>query len=285
MYNKVSKLCSGKGGLKAATFKSIHMSYIRHFTGEAIPDDVVMPFRLNVNFKKLIAWWEEQAASADPFESARAREVLKRIDKTPQLRESIANIDLIEEYQQEVQLLLSPFFPSLTSTNEIKAAGIPFKLLFFNLTKRFTAVVDAAESDIQLPIRNPELMYMFGCIAILNAYYRANINHSPVLHFDIRNKKTGILRRYRTFFNADFAEILPLKEMEPLTDKDIQELTQNFSDISLWKKKIPPESFRFEGFTIVTLFDVTTEESISALKFDLLKKDAFLYMCYPLKWP
>ena len=276
MYNKVSKLCSGKGVLKAATIKCIHMSYVRHYTGEAIPQDFVLPFRLHINFKKLIAWWEEQAALANPFESARAREVLKRIEKTPQLRESFDSIEWIEKYQQEIQLLLSPFFPSLTSSNEIKAAGIPFKLLFFNLTKRFTAVVDAAESDIHLPVRNPELMYMFGCIAILNAYYGANINHSPILHFDIRNKKTGILRRYRAFFNTDFAEIVPLQQIESLTEKDIRELTCNFSDITLWKKKIPPESYSLEGFSIVTLFDVTREESVSALKFDLLKKDALL---------
>ena len=252
------------------------MSYLRHYTGETIQEDFILPFRLHVNFKKLITWWEEQSFSAEPFEAGRAQEVLKRIEKTPQLRESFENVELIEKYQQEIQLLLSPFFPSLTSTNEIKAAGIPFKLLFFNLTKRFTGVVDAAESDIQLPVRNPELMYMFACLAILNAYYGANINHTPILHFDIRNKKTGILRRYRAFFNTDFAEILPLQQIEPLTEKDIQELTNNFSDITLWKKKIPPGSYSLEGFSIVTLFDVTREESVSALKFDLLKKDALL---------
>jgi hypothetical protein len=252
------------------------MPYLRLYTGQAIPDNFELPFRLQVNFKKLIAWWEEQSALNDPFEAGRAREVLKRIEKTPQLRESFDNIELIEKYQQEIQLLLSPFFPSLTSTNEIKAAGIPFKLLFFNLTKRFTSVVDAAENDIQLPVRNSELMYMFACLAVLNAYYGANINHTPILHFDIRNKKTGILRRYRAFFNTDFAEILPLQQIEPLTENDIQELTNNFSDITLWKKKIPPGSYSLEGFSIVTLFDVTREESVSALKFDLLKKDALL---------
>ena len=37
----------------------------------------------------------------------------------------------------------------------------------------------------------------------------------------------------------------------------------------------PSAEFHFwKGITIVTLFEVTREESVSALKFDLLKKDA-----------
>ena len=62
--------------------------------------------------------------------------------------------------------------------------------------------------------------------------------------------------------------------MKPLSEKEIYELTNNFGNTELWKKKIPPNSFRFEGFTILTLFDVTRDESISALKFDLIKKDS-----------
>ena len=95
-------------------------------------------FSLKINFKKLISWWKEQAALSDLFESNRAKEVLKRIEKTPELSKPFDDFSLVEKYQEEIQLLLSPFFPSLTTTNEIKAAGIPFRPMLFNLTKRFT---------------------------------------------------------------------------------------------------------------------------------------------------
>ncbi|HVG13451.1 MAG TPA: GAF domain-containing protein, partial [Chitinophagaceae bacterium] len=118
--------------------------------------------------------------------------------------------------------------------------------------------------------------YRFGCIAILNLFYGANINYNPLQYFNILDKKTGILRRYKALFNADFAEIIPAKEIKPLTLRDIKEMTDNFDNLELWKRKIPPGSYSFEGFNIITLHDVTREESISALKFDLLKKDALL---------
>src|SRR6185295_2764256 len=86
--------------------------------------------------------------------------------------------------------------------------------------------------------------------------------------------ETAIVRRYRAFINADFTDILPCKDVKPLTENDIYELTNNFGNIQLWKKKIPPNSFKLEGFTLLTLFDVTRDESVSALKFDLIKKDS-----------
>ncbi len=250
------------------------MSYVLHYKKNFFPGDYDLPFHLNINFKKLINWWEKQAAIADPFEANRAKEVLKRIDKTPELYKPFDDISWIEKYQEEIHLLLSPFFPSLTTTNEIKAAGIPFKPMLFNLTKRFTDILERAQGDVFIPESNSDLIYMFSCITILNEYYKANVSLSPNLFFNIRDKHTGIIRRYRAFINVDFTEIIATKNVKPLSEKEIYELTNNFGNTELWKKKIPPNSFKFEGFTILTLFDVTHEESVSALKFDLIKKDS-----------
>src|SRR5687768_8543641 len=250
------------------------MSYLRYYKNNFFPEEHIMPFRMQINFKKLINWWKEQAALTDAFESNRAKEVLKRIEKNAELLKPFDDFNLIEKYQEEIHLLLSPFFPSLTTTNETKAAGIPFKPMLFNLTKRFANILEGAQGDVLIPENNADLLYLFSCITILNGYYKANVTLSPNLFFNIRNKETAIVRRYRAFINADFTEILPGKDVRPLTEKEIFELTNNFGNTELWKKKIPPNSFKVEGFTILTLFDVTREESISALKFDLIKKDA-----------
>lgn len=262
------KFCS------ANKYLFIKMPYIHYYKDNSLPVEYSLPFQTRVNFKKLINWWEDQAKLADPFQSGRAREVLKRIEKIPQLSQSFDDISRIEEFCEEINLLLSPFFPSITTTNEIKAAGLPFRLTLFNLTKRFANLLEGVRTENLVPESNADFIYMFSSIGILNAFYNTNISISPNLFFDIRDKKTSIIHKFRAFINSDFIEILPLKKVKPLSDKDIYELTNNFGNTQLWMKKIPPESFRLEGFTIMTLFDVTHDESISALKFDLLKKDA-----------
>src|SRR5258705_11678060 len=103
------------------------MSYILRYKNNFFPDEYALPFQPKINFKKLISWWKEQAVLSDPSESNKAKEVLKRIEKTPELSKPFDDFSLVEKYQEEIQLLLSPFFPSLSTTNEIKATGIPFR--------------------------------------------------------------------------------------------------------------------------------------------------------------
>ena len=87
------------------------MPYVRHYKNNFFPDAYALPFHLQINFKKLINWWKEQAALPDPFKSSRAKEVLKRIEKRPELSKPFDDFDQLEKYQEELELLLSPFFP------------------------------------------------------------------------------------------------------------------------------------------------------------------------------
>ena len=250
------------------------MPYINYYKNNSFPAENELPFAWLISFKKLINWWEEQAALPDSIHSDRAREVLKRIEKIPRISEPFSDVGKIEMYCEEINLLLSPFFPSLTTTKEIKGVSLPFKQMLFNVTSRFTHLLEEAQDENLVSEIDANLIYMFSCMTILNEYYKTNINISPNLFFKIRNKQTLIVHKYKALINFDFTEIHPLKNAKTLTDKDVFELTSNFGNIEFWKKKISPQSFRFEGFTIMTLFEVTHDESISALKFDLLKKDA-----------
>ncbi len=251
------------------------MSYVRYLKTSDFSENTDFPFSIRFNFKSLIAWWQEQLEDKNSFEADRAVEVFKRLKKNPILTESFTDVAIIEKYSDDIQLLLSPFFPSLTTTNETRAASMPYQDYFFNVTKRFAGILDAAEGDISIANNNSDMMYVVGCLPILNEMYGAGIDYTRNFYFDIPDKKSGIVRRYRAFFNGDFADINPVQKIE-LGKDDIQELVNNFDNIALWKKKIPPRSFVFEGITILTLFEVTREESISAMKFDLLKKDALL---------
>src|SRR5688500_12107246 len=251
------------------------MSYIRYIRTNEYTDNIELPFITRFSFKKVVDWWQEQLNEPASFEADRAAEVFRRITKNPALTEPFSDTAFIENNKEGIQLLLSPFFPSLTTTNETRAVTMAYQHFFFNVTKRFAGVLDVADGDIGVPFNNENFMYVFGSVSILNALYGAGINYTRNFYFDIRDKKTGIMRRYRAFFNGDFAQLKPLQKIE-ITEKDIRELVNNFDNIELWKKKIPPKSFVLEGITIVTLFDVTREESISALKYDLLKKDALV---------
>ncbi len=252
------------------------MSYIIKNLGTETFPGLEKPFTLNYNFGRLFEFWEELAKKKDQALGPLAKLMLKDLEEYSFLKEPFNDEKILEENEEILTKLFYPLFPTLTTLNEIKMVGMPFKPTWFNVTQRFRNIVANAggTKNITMRMGGDDMMYIFACVWILNVVYDARINFDKTLYFDILNKETGIVRHYRVHFNADFSEIKPNENTIPLTKEDVQELIDNFEDVELWKKKIPPNSYDYEGFAISKLFDVTREEAESVLRYNLLSKNA-----------
>ena len=252
------------------------MGYVKYYgDGGLFKNKKALPFNVKINFKRAFEFWEEEAQSTDKAVAERAKAVLKKLEKTPELRESITDESVLDKYSEETALLLSPMFPKMLGQNEIKAACVPFEKFLFNVSSRLNNILDnAGEIEMRMRRVSEEQLYVAACVFILNFKYGAGINHKGAMYFDIPDAESGVMKHYRVFFNGDFSSFTPKKSFKALSAEEIRELTDNFDNYELWKEKIPPGSFDYEGFALMTIFDVTSEEAMSSLKNDLLKKDA-----------
>lgn len=207
-----------------------------------------------------------------PFRSAYAQSLLNEVSKVPELITGIDTIDTIDKNNQLIRYLLSDLFPTALTNNEIKAATIPFHNFTFNYTKRFENILKDAGVNFETNIRNfdQHQFYVMNCCLIINQYFNYKIDFASPLFYDIPDK-SGFMRHYRILYNADFMEIIPTDKSIMLSDSEINLLLDNYDDLELWKKYFPNESWILKGFGIVSLFDSTTESSLSNLKTNLLK--------------
>jgi hypothetical protein len=232
------------------------------------------PFKTQISFHKLIESLEEIALSDIDYRSNYAKALLKEIEPFPEFRIGIVDLSIIEKNKTLIKYLLADLFPTALAKNEIKAVTIPFQNLTFNFSERFTKILKEAGGDFDMSIRDfdDNQFYILSCILILNSYFKQSFEINKPLFYDIPDSN-GILKHYRILYNADFLEITPTKKSIVLTPEDIDQLMDNYDDISLWREKFPLESWSLKGFGIVSLFDATTESAISNLKSNLLKAD------------
>ena len=230
------------------------------------------PLLIKISFNKLLERYEEMAKSDDEFVAAWAKKILKAQEPYPELREGFSDLSLLKKYNSEIQLILQDTFSELLTTNEIKAAGIPFENVVFNISERFSNIIKSAGSKYKLELRNlPEgHMYILACTVILSRYYNIELQFKRPLYYDIPDAN-GIIKHYRILYNADFMEFLPTDKAPEITDKDVAELLDNFDNLDLWKEKFPPRSWIGKGFVIANMFDITQDSSISDLKTKLLE--------------
>ncbi|MHB0754464.1 GAF domain-containing protein [Polaribacter sp. M15] len=237
-------------------------------------ENVELPLQLKISFKKVFVTFEKYAQKefkTHPFHTA-AVEMVDQFKEHPELIDGFSDLNLLKAYKEQINLLLDPLFPEPLLLNEIKAACIPFSFASFKFTDRFENILNNAGENYEFTVRNYQdnSLYVMACTFILGAVYGYNIDIKRPFYFDIPNKLTGTMKYYRATFNADFSEITPTENAPNLTQDDFRELLNNYENIAMWKEKFPPNSYIFKGFGLINLFDVTSEEMLSAIKANLL---------------
>lgn len=236
--------------------------------------ELVLPMKRLISFDKLLRQYDEMANGQDDFLARKARYILDAQKPYPELREGFTDVSLLQKHEEVIKIILQDSFSKVLTNNEIKAASLPYADLVFNTSDRFKKILENAGSDYKLEIRQLEdkLNYILACTVILNFYYKFHLDFSRPLFYDIPDSQ-GIMHHYRIMYNADFMDIIPNGKVRDITQADVDLLLENFEDIDLWKKMIPPDSFISKGFVISNMFDVTAEYSISEIKSSLIAND------------
>ncbi|AOW22052.1 GAF domain-containing protein [Urechidicola croceus] len=238
-------------------------------------EEIELPLNLHVSFEKVYSFYKKYAEdSKHPFHKS-AKDILQQINNFPELIEGFTDESILEKNKEQIDLLLEPLFPEILTDNEIKSAAVPYTFTTFRFSNRFKKILENAPEDYELKIRNLEEneMYLQSCVMILNFCYGYSVDLKRPFFFDIPDKKLGITKHYRVAFNGDFSEVIPTELAPKITDEDYKILLDNFDNIEVWKEKFPPNSYIFKGFGIMNLFDVTADETLSSIRYNLLKQD------------
>ncbi len=236
-----------------------------------------LPLQLHISFEKvydLFVKYGSDEMKHHPFhESAKA--MIREIKKYPELIDGFTDFSLLEKHGDIISLLLDALFPEILTNNEIKAATIPFSFTSFKFTERFKNILNNAGDNYTLKVRNFEddLMYIFACTLIMGTVYNHPVDLKRPFYFDIPDNNIGVTKHYRAAFNGDFMEVYPAENAPKITENDIKLLLDNFDNIDIWREKFPPNSYVFKGFGIMNLFDVTSDETLTAIRTNLLEKD------------
>lgn len=233
------------------------------------------PFRILFSLEKQIETFERFANDEQHPYYKSSKVVLEAVNKIPELKDGIEDLEQLHQYEKEINYLIDPLFPEPLLSNEIKAIIIPFKYTAFHLTTRFENILKNADKGYQIDINefDDSKMYFFGCTFILMAYYKQSINVSRPMYIDIPDGKTGVTKHYRTLLNGDFMDIIKTDKAPELTQQDIDELLLRGEDLGFWKSKFPPDSYILKGFGLMTLFDTTNDVILSKIRSVFLRND------------
>jgi hypothetical protein len=102
-------------------------------------------------------------------------------------------------------------------------------------------------------------------------YGFTNPDYKPLV-ISIKDKTTNIPRYFRVNVDNRFSDVYPTGALPDINIGKIQELLTGYGDIGQLLTLLPIDLFHFEGISIITLTDVTTEYILEHIKSIILEK-------------
>ncbi|QCR24714.1 GAF domain-containing protein [Pontibacter sp. SGAir0037] len=236
-----------------------------------------LPFKTTLSLSPLISYWEHKADTDPNCNVARVKELTSLLRQTPELTGPIEDFTVIEKHINTVDILMEDIFPNALWENDLMAAVLPFHFESFYATPKLEELrlLGGSNYSEKLNLDAKTLLFrqtLSAYTLILEKFYNANFTVDEPFIFTLKDKFTGLHRHYKLKVDLKFMEVKAKGELKPLTPQEINFLINRYNDLDLWMEKLPPEDFEFTGFAIYDFTDVTNEETISSLRFDLLDK-------------
>ncbi|MTI22903.1 GAF domain-containing protein [Fulvivirga sp. RKSG066] len=237
------------------------------------------PFKASLNLAKLIEYWESNLENNRVFSGFPQKHIKALIDNAPELKKPIKDLKMLKEHEDLVGLLLSAVFPPAMIEKDLAAAMIPFQMEGFYATPGYREIIpeDKIRDDLKINLPGNDFRtgkIIHAGIEILNKFYGTKIEIDKPILVNVPDVDSGLERIYKIVIDLQFTDIVSKGELPDIDKNIIRTLLDNMYDPDMWLKYLKPEQFEFEGFSIFRLIDVTVEEMLSSIKYDLLRKDA-----------
>jgi hypothetical protein len=235
------------------------------------------PFQSVLNLRLLIEYWENRITE-DKLQSFTTG-ILEYIASAPELREPITDLTLLEKHKGFIDFLMTAVVPQASPDTDLVSAVFPFTFNPIFSTPAMQREVDLISIDLKAKANLPGNSVQTGkvikaCLMILEKFYDTHTFSDRQVLLTLTDEKTGLDRVYKVEINHSFCEIIPKNELRPIDKQIIKFLMEKTYDVDLWLQYIRPADFEFHGFIVMRLIDVTEQEMLSSIKYDLLGKHA-----------
>lgn len=242
-------------------------------------NNLEFPFKSSFSLKKLIDFWRNTANEAEECISTDfARRLVHDIEQIPELNGVITDYSVLKKHEKLVDSLMAAVFtPAYWDTN-LTSVCQPLLSTSIYATPRFNELFVDENGGFTRDLNVSQAYFDIGKIvtvyaSILKSVHNIDMTIVVPLIRTITDKDTGLERYFKMNLDNRFIDVNILGTLPDITQEQVTQLAENVFNIDLWNKIIPPQLIEFYGFLVVNMFEVTDQEALSKLKFDLLDKN------------
>ena len=242
-------------------------------------NNIPFPFKTLFSLEKLIDFWKKSAQSTEECVGTEfAKRLVHDIKQIPELNGVITDYSVFKKHEKLVDALFSAIIsPAYWNTN-LSSISLPLLSTSIYATPRFKELFVDENGNFTHNLNVSQEYFDIGKIitvyaSVLKRVYNIDMTIVVPLIRTITDKDTGLERYFKMNLDDRFIDVNINGPLPEITKEQVTLLSENMFNIQLWNEIIPPDNIEFKGFLVVNMFEVTDQEALSKLKFDLLDKN------------
>jgi hypothetical protein len=239
-----------------------------------------MPIDSRISFLPFINYLRDKAANTADIRAGFYRYMIQKFESEPDLLKPIDDIAVLNNNQDLLDLLTTSLFPIVSDRERIFTLAVPYHYTIFNYSKTFGRLFVNEEEDSFL-LTNAEscdALKKLQCSLfyehVLEKFYNIRLNENTQLVIPVVDPDSGMKRYYRLRYDRRFIDVTLKGTLPDIHNCAVCLNTFRIMDLDKQLKNMPLEIFSAEGFGVWIAEDVTTSESIEAIKKILLRHES-----------
>jgi hypothetical protein len=242
-------------------------------------EDEELPIDSSISFLPFIDYLKEKSSNTSDIRTGFYRYLIQKIEGEPALLKPFVDTSVLNDNQDLLDLLTTSLFPLVSDQERIFSLALPYHYTIFGYSDSFGKLfVNEKENRFLLTdAETCDALKKLQCSQfyehVLEKYYNIKLNENTQLVVPVIDADTGMRRYYRLRYDRRFVDVKLKGELPDIHNCAVCLNTFRIMDLDEQLKNMPPDIFSAEGFGVWIAEDVTTSESIEAIKKILLRHD------------
>jgi GAF domain-containing protein len=226
----------------------------------------------SISFRPLTSFLENSLNTGNSARTKLFRMVLEEFYRHPELNGTV-RVEEIQHYADLLELVYTLLNPLTAEKEHLWAMSAPVSRHVFYGTDAYVKLADSqnsagrrpkyiSEERAQITKRLKRTAYQL----ILNKYYNLRPVNSEKIIYTYPDAVTGLTRYYQLKPDTRFTDIHSKGELPQLNTEQLDSYLQNGEVTAYLEDMLPLANFYLEGFTLITLEDVTEDCAVELIK-------------------
>ncbi|GAB3902867.1 hypothetical protein [Mucilaginibacter boryungensis] len=228
-----------------------------------------------LSFRPFISYLKHRVEVEKTIKSEFYRFVLNKFRAYPQFETDCIGAEEAAGYTNLLELVYTVLSPTIEDEGSLFwAIGNPFRSKIVFSTDAFYTFIEGRNqhdqknilSDSALKQRQIDFLYRLILQKLYN--FPPDTGHDNV--YALPDKKNGLIKYYRVHNDVRFIDVIAKGKLPEINPEMIEPFLYEGADMSILKDIIPLDMFRLEGFTVITIHDITAKHSIETIRHALI---------------